>query len=86
MMAVNASINTRLTIGPQKILPGMTFEKRILLSFLDNMDSSHISGLDIKCFSRTFKELMYDASEVMISNFASCNFFWCELIVPASTN
>jgi hypothetical protein len=25
---------------------------------------------------------MYDASEVMISNLASCNFFWCVLIVP----
>jgi hypothetical protein len=25
---------------------------------------------------------MYDASDVMISNFASCNFFWCVLNVP----
>jgi hypothetical protein len=25
---------------------------------------------------------MYDASEVMISNLASCNFFWCVLTVP----
>lgn len=25
---------------------------------------------------------MYDASDVIISNLASCNFFWCGLIVP----
>jgi hypothetical protein len=63
-------------------LPGIRLENNICLSFLDSTDSSHISRLDIKCFSRTFKELMYDASDVIISNLASCNFFWCGLIVP----
>lgn len=35
----------------------------------------------MKWSTKTFREFKYDASDVIISNFASCSFIWCEFNV-----